>query len=277
MNHIVVLIILAISIFLPIFAIQAKDDREVKSSLYVQSLNILILSTMLAEDGVGEWGFAALVEVDGRRILFDTGAHPDTVLRNARTLGVNLSDVKDVVLSHNHDDHTGGLLALRRRILKQHPQALSRVHVGKGIFLSRPTKSGEDNNMVALKPAYEATGGRFIEHSQPIELFPGVWLTGPIPRIHPERNWSGQRMVKTSNGLVEDTIAEDQALVFNTSRGIVLLSGCGHAGVINTLEYARKQLKEPHVYALIGGFHLFEANDIDILPVLKKGDSLDRR
>jgi 7,8-dihydropterin-6-yl-methyl-4-(beta-D-ribofuranosyl)aminobenzene 5'-phosphate synthase len=82
----------------------------------VKSLKITILSTMLAEEGMGEWGFSALVEADGRRILFDTGLRPETVLQNARHLGIDLSGVTDVVLSHHHGDHTGGLLTLRREL-----------------------------------------------------------------------------------------------------------------------------------------------------------------
>src|SRR5687768_18581751 len=85
-----------------------------KSGHKVKSLKVTVLSTMLAEEGVGEWGFAALVEADGRRILFDTGLRPETVLQNARELGIDLSSVTDVVLSHHHGDHTGGLLTLRR-------------------------------------------------------------------------------------------------------------------------------------------------------------------
>jgi glyoxylase-like metal-dependent hydrolase (beta-lactamase superfamily II) len=85
--------------------------------------------------GVGEWGFAALVEIDGRRLLFDTGARPQTVLDNARELGIDLSGVTDVVLSHHHWDHTGGLLALREALSKKNPAALSRAHVGEGIHL----------------------------------------------------------------------------------------------------------------------------------------------
>ena len=108
---------------------------------------------MLADTkGVGEWGFAALVEADGHRLLFDTGARPGTVLDNARELGVDLAGVRDVVLSHHHGDHTGGLLALRRELSKVNPEALSRCHVGAGIFVSRPGDDGrETNEAVALK------------------------------------------------------------------------------------------------------------------------------
>ena len=78
---------------------------------------------MLADTkGLGEWGFAALVEADGHRLLFDTGARPDTVLVNARELRVDLSGVTDVILSHHHRDHTGGLLPLRHALMKDHPQ-----------------------------------------------------------------------------------------------------------------------------------------------------------
>lgn len=241
----------------------AKHDAELQAGpeKRVQSLRVLILSTMLADRGIGEWGFAALVEADGHRILFDTGAHPDTVLKNARELGVDLTKVQEVILSHNHQDHTGGLLYMRREFAKDNPSTLSRVHVGRGIFWSRPKKSGEGNNMVAAKPAFEATGGVFIEHNGPVELYPGVWLTGPVPRAYPERNWSGTGVVKTPDGLKEDSIPEDMSLVFETDKGLVVLSGCGHSGIINTLQYARDRIRQAPLYAAIGGFHLFGLDD----------------
>ena len=226
----------------------------------VKSLKVTILSTMLAEDGIGEWGFAALVEADGHRILFDTGRRPDTVLENARELGVELTGIRDVILSHNHGDHTGGLLTLRRELAKDDPDALSRTHVGRGIFWKRPRKTSE-RSMPAVKDAYEELGGRFIEHSGPAEIHPGVWITGPVPRSHPERNWSGTGRVQAPDGLVEDTIPESQSLVIVTERGLVVISGCGHAGIINTLEYARKTVRQTSVHAALGGFHLFRASD----------------
>jgi 7,8-dihydropterin-6-yl-methyl-4-(beta-D-ribofuranosyl)aminobenzene 5'-phosphate synthase len=228
----------------------------------VKDLKITVLSTMLADDKVlGEWGFAALIEADGRRILFDTGYFPNTVLQNAKALGIDLSNVTDVILSHNHDDHTGGLVTLRRELSKQNPAALSRAHVGQGIFWSRPGKSGEGNPMVAFRPAYEAIGGSFVEHTGPAELAPGVWLTGPVPRVHPERNWSGKGRVQAPQGLVEDTLPEDQSLVIDTEQGLVVVTGCGHAGIINILEEARKRVRPAPVHAVIGGLHLFPADE----------------
>ena len=109
----------------------------------VKTLKVTVLSTMLADSGFGEWGFAALVEGDGHRVLVDTGAHPDTVLRNAQELRVDLSDVKEIVLTHHHWDHVRGLMTLRREVMKKSPSALSVVHVARGIFYSRPGKDGE--------------------------------------------------------------------------------------------------------------------------------------
>ncbi|HSD28196.1 MAG TPA: MBL fold metallo-hydrolase, partial [Vicinamibacteria bacterium] len=214
------------------------------------SLKITVLSTMLAEEGLGEWGFAALVDADGRRILFDTGARPSTVLENAKELGLDLSGIEEVILSHNHGDHTGGLLTLRRELRVKNPKALTRAHVGKGIFWSRPRKDGsEANPMIALRRDYEAAGGAFVEHDSPIQIAPGLWLTGPVPRVHPERNWSPGSPVRSPEGVVEDTLPEDQSLVANTDRGLVLLAGCGHAGVVNTALYARKIVREVPLHA----------------------------
>lgn len=242
---------------LPFVAVAAEDNHR------VHALRIQVLSTMLADTGIGEWGFSALVDVDGRRILFDTGARPDTVLINAKALKVDLSNVDEVILTHNHDDHTGGLITLRREYSPKNPNAISRAHVAKGIFDSRKAGSrpGEGNPMVATRTEYQAAGGRFIMHDAPAELYPGVWLTGPVPRKYPEKNWSPGTLLNTAAGQVEDYLPEDQSLVFDTDRGLVLLSGCGHAGIINTLEYARSVVRQAPVHAAIGGFHLFRMDD----------------
>jgi 7,8-dihydropterin-6-yl-methyl-4-(beta-D-ribofuranosyl)aminobenzene 5'-phosphate synthase len=210
---------------LPLFLLLASAPAAAQpapSGHKVARLEIKILSTMLADEGFGEWGFAALVEVDGRRILFDTGAHDDTVLRNLKVMGLDLSDVELVVLSHNHDDHTAGLLTLRRQVSAKAPKALSKVYAGTGIFLPRVNAGGAaDDRMGRLKRDYEATGGT----------------------------------------VVDDTVAEDMTLVFQTTKGLVYLFGCGHAGVINTLDHARKTIDPAAVQAVIGGLHLFAADE----------------
>lgn len=230
-----------------------------------RAVKVTVLSTMLAGNrgaGIGEWGFAAVLEVDGRRLLIDTGERPDTVLRNASELGIDLSDITDLVLTHNHGDHTSGLLTLRRELTRKNPRALSRVHVARGIFYPRPGEGGrEENGVLPLQAAYEATGGVFVEHDGPVELLPGVWFTGPVPRVHPERNWTPRGQVRTPAGLVEDTVPEDASIVVNSSEGLILVSGCGHAGIINTIEYARKVVRAAPLHAAVGGFHLFAATD----------------
>jgi 7,8-dihydropterin-6-yl-methyl-4-(beta-D-ribofuranosyl)aminobenzene 5'-phosphate synthase len=243
---------------------QSGGGANVRSApVQIHALKVTLLSTMLvgSTTGLGEWGFSALIEADGHRVLLDTGAHPDTVLQNARDLKIDLSDVREVILTHNHWDHISGLMTLRREMMKKNPSALSVVHVARGIFYSRPAPDGEDNRMIALQKEYEATGGKIVEHEGAAEIFPGAWLTGPVPRKYPERNWSVSGKVQTPAGLVEDTIPEDQSLVLNTPEGLVVVTGCGHAGIINILTFAREEFSNEPVEAIIGGLHLFPATD----------------
>lgn len=269
-----------LGLLLALLVLSLRPASAAPERARARSVRVTILSTMLADAGIGEWGFAALVEVDGHRLLFDTGARPDTVLRNARELGLELGQITDVVLSHNHDDHTGGLVALRRELLVKNPKALSRAHVAPGIFWSRtvpvalaaraagglqssggpPDAKSEQNTMIADRVAYTAAGGSFVEHTRPEELFPGVWITGPIPRRFAERNWSGRREVRTPGGPAEDTLPEDQALVIDTESGLVVITGCGHAGIVNIVDLAQKQLGG-RLHAVLGGLHLLEASD----------------
>jgi 7,8-dihydropterin-6-yl-methyl-4-(beta-D-ribofuranosyl)aminobenzene 5'-phosphate synthase len=231
----------------------------------VQSVDVKVLSTMLADtDGIGEWGFSALVVVDGHRILFDTGARPETVLNNARELKVDLTNVPDVILTHNHGDHTGGLITLRRAVRDKNPAALAVTHVGEGIFLKRDGTSRGWEPMDRIRTIYEGLGGRMIVHDRPLQLYPGVWITGPVARVYPERNFGigpGGKVHMPDGSSAEDTIPEDMSLVIDTDRGLVVLMGCGHAGIINTLEYARTKTRVAPVHAVIGGFHLFQLDD----------------
>jgi len=228
----------------------------------VHALKITTLSTMLADTGVGEWGYSALVEVDGRKILFDTGAHPDVVLRNAKEMGVDLSAVDTVVLSHNHDDHTGGLIALRESVRRKNPRALATALVGAGIFEPRYDKSGKDmNGLTPLRARHLAEGGHFEEKAGPVEIAPGVWFTGPVPRPNAETNWNPGFKRKTATGLIDDDVPEDSALIFVTDEGIVILTGCGHAGIMNLVDDARRIAGDKPLLAVIGGLHLFAKSD----------------
>jgi 7,8-dihydropterin-6-yl-methyl-4-(beta-D-ribofuranosyl)aminobenzene 5'-phosphate synthase len=228
----------------------------------VENLKVTILSTMLADQGIGEWGFSALIEVDGRKILFDTGARPETVLSNATEMEIDLSGVTEVFISHSHADHTGGLMTLRKKFAAMNPKALSVAHIGDGAFYPRPDNPEFTHFLTKLKKDYEVSGGRFLTHKSAEEIYPGVWITGPVPRNNDERNWSVTgKVVRTNGQVTEDNVPEDQSLVIDTKDGLVIISGCGHAGVVNTMEYARLLVGPQPVTALIGGFHLFNLSD----------------
>ena len=248
------------SLLIAVFVIHAAPATESEQSKreVVADLKITIMSTMLADRGIGEWGFAALVEVDGTRILFDTGYRPDTVAINAQELGIDLTTVNEVVLSHNHRDHTGGLTTLRERTREANGDALATAHVGHGIFWDRPRTT-----MPATRQAFEGLGGRFIEHTEPAEIHPGVWLSGNVPRVNPETNYPvrDDRIVESPDGTIPDTIPESMALVIVTEKGLVVVSGCGHAGLINILDHATEFTGEDRIHAVLGGFHLASASD----------------
>jgi 7,8-dihydropterin-6-yl-methyl-4-(beta-D-ribofuranosyl)aminobenzene 5'-phosphate synthase len=231
----------------------------------VHALKITVLVTNVAGDahaGDGEWGYSALVEVDGHKILYDSGASPEMIVKNAAALHVDLSDVEDVILSHNHWDHVGGLMNLRRTLSKNSPSAMSRVHVGARIFEPRLDESGQDRNgLRTIRTEYLATGGTFIVHERPTELYPGVWFTGPVPRPNPETNWNPGLWLVTAQGRVDDNVPEDSALVFDTPAGAVVLTGCGHAGIVNIAQYASTITAGKPLLAVVGGLHLFSASE----------------
>jgi 7,8-dihydropterin-6-yl-methyl-4-(beta-D-ribofuranosyl)aminobenzene 5'-phosphate synthase len=231
-------------------------------------VRITILSTMLADaipgqsySSIGEWGFAALVEVAGRKYLYDTGYHPDVVATNVEKLGIDLTDVETVILSHNHGDHIGGLLTLREKFRSSHPDALSQVHAGEGFTARRGSDPESLQPSLAAETVarFLATGGNVTMHSKPVSLAPGVWLTGPVSRVHDERNWSSSGLVVWQDEVVEDFIPEDTSMVIETSRGLVIVSGCGHAGIINIVDHSLELTGATTVYGAIGGFHLFNA------------------
>jgi 7,8-dihydropterin-6-yl-methyl-4-(beta-D-ribofuranosyl)aminobenzene 5'-phosphate synthase len=239
---------------------------------------ITILSTMVASFvGEGEWGFAALLEFPDEAILFDTGFKADTVKANAHLLDKDLAGVNRVVLTHFHTDHTGGLLTLRRAFMAQNPKAFSTVYVAQGFFDQRYTRTGEKIYSLpnpgftesfttpdAFRRAAEALGIEFTVVDEPLELRPGVVLSGPVARIHDEKNvGAGFFLQANEDVFVPDTVPESQVLGLHTRAGWVLLSGCGHAGIINAAEQLRAIKAQPVTMA-VGGFHLFQANDATI-------------
>ena len=230
-----------------------------------EAVQVTILSSNLANGAtVGEWGFSALVEVDGKCVLFDAGRYPDTVLRNAAVLDVDLSCVTDVVLSHFHFDHNTGLLPLLRDLRSQNPDAIRRVHVARGFFLRRQLPEGNGyvdwNQMIAVRDTLEAAGVSIVEHDGPAEILPSVWVTGPVQRVHAEQQYGGARML-VDGEWVQDYVPDSQALTILTERGHVVLLGCGHSGVVNALQHIQASIEDAPIHALMGGLHLFNASD----------------
>jgi 7,8-dihydropterin-6-yl-methyl-4-(beta-D-ribofuranosyl)aminobenzene 5'-phosphate synthase len=223
----------------------------------VTKLRITILSTMLADlKGTGEWGFSALVETDSTRILLDVGGRPTTVRDNAAELKVDLSGIQQLVLSHNHFDHTAGLPALRQKFADG--KTLSTTFIGQGFFLRDTIPVGMN---LADSLAYTASGGKFQVVGQFTRIGPGVWLTGPVPRKYPEKNYPHNRVIHVATGTKEDNVAEDMSMVIETPKGLVLLTGCGHAGIVNTIDYTLKQFPGQKIVAVIGGMHLLDSPD----------------
>jgi 7,8-dihydropterin-6-yl-methyl-4-(beta-D-ribofuranosyl)aminobenzene 5'-phosphate synthase len=257
-------IILSLSLSLTIIPLIAQEQSPT-----VKQLKITILSTMLSQQGIGEWGFSALIEADSIKILFDAGARERTVIENAKELGIDLSKVPTLILSHNHADHTVGWLPLRNAMKPLNIQSLSITHTGKGLFDTRISAKGDENNSRKKDSLlYIQTGGMVIVHNDFTEIFPGIYLTGPVPRKYPEKNYTlGGRIVRKKDeagNIIDDIVPEDMSLVIRTEKGLVLVSGCGHSGLINTVTHIQNNLKQQPLIAAIGGFHLLENSDDQI-------------
>jgi 7,8-dihydropterin-6-yl-methyl-4-(beta-D-ribofuranosyl)aminobenzene 5'-phosphate synthase len=211
---------------------------------------------------IGEHGFCALVTVtaDGRResILFDAGLSPDGVLHNIDILEDPLADVRAIVLSHGHADHTGALVGLLRRLGKRglpliaHPDA----------FLQRKLVLPNGREVKMPPPDRRALlqeGVELIEGKEPsLLLDKRALVTGQVARTTGfEKGFPIHHALVDGRWQPDPWIYDDQALVFHLrGKGLAILTGCGHAGVINIIRHARNVTGIENVYALIGGFHL---------------------
>lgn len=252
-----------------LFAFDAHVTVAQEPGITRDDVSVTILTTNLADGNLtqGEWSFSAWIEVGDRQFLFDTGWSPENVLRNAEILGIDLSTAEDLILSHHHADHTGGLETLRAALSERNPAALTRIHVAPGIFAARPRPDGSEGNpMVARRERVEATGARFIVHNRPGEIAPGIWVTGPVPRVHDEKNYPvgpARILLQDDGTAIPDIVPDSQSLVIVTEQGPIMVSGCGHAGLVNSLEYVQSEISALPPQAAIGGFHLFAAsNDV---------------
>ena len=168
------------------------------------------------------------LEVDDKKILFDCG-YSDVFIKNAKKLGVDLSSVNNIVLSHGHNDHTGGLVYLptnKNITLIAHPNIFDKKYDSDGIEYGCPVSQGQ------------------LEEKFNVKLEQGAyWLTDNLCYLG-----------EIENNLSDDI--DDSALVYKSSKGLVIIVGCSHSGIINIIKYAQKVTREEKVYAILGGMHL---------------------
>jgi 7,8-dihydropterin-6-yl-methyl-4-(beta-D-ribofuranosyl)aminobenzene 5'-phosphate synthase len=211
---------------------------------------------------IAEHGFSALVTVtrDGRehRFLFDTGASPDGVTENMRRLGVDPGSIEAIVCSHGHFDHTAGLDGLVRTLGRTSLPVLIHPHFWRRRRIQLP---GRDPLELPTTSRAALTGAGFeiIEEQQPSFLFDrSVLVTGEVPRVTGyEPGFPPQQAWLDGAWQPDPLVLDDQALIFQVAgQGLVVITGCGHAGVVNIARYARRLTGDQPLYALIGGFHL---------------------
>jgi 7,8-dihydropterin-6-yl-methyl-4-(beta-D-ribofuranosyl)aminobenzene 5'-phosphate synthase len=211
---------------------------------------------------VAEHGFSVLVTVSkaGRehRFLFDAGTSPDGVTENMRRLDVDPDSIEAIVCSHGHFDHTGGIDGLIRAVGRANLPVLIHPHFWRRRRIQLPGREPVEVPTTSRRALAEA-GFDVIEQQQPSFLFDrSVLVTGEVPRttgyepgFPPQQAWIG------GSWQPDPLVLDDQALIVNVAgRGIVVITGCGHAGVMNIARYARRLTGDQPLYALLGGFHL---------------------
>lgn len=219
------------------------------------SVTLLCENTARGAGILGEHGLSWWIESGGRHLLFDLGQGL-TITANAGQLGIDLGETDAIVLSHGHYDHLGGWTALPVKAkavpVFMHPDALLPKFQKRAD--GRVTQAG--NHRVIQSLPTEASD--VIAQRHPTEVLPGIWMTGQVPRLNDYEDTGGQ-FVQDRAGLIDDPLHDDQSLFFQTSEGIVVILGCAHSGVINTLHYIQS-LTGGRIHAAIGGMHLRKAS-----------------
>jgi len=220
----------------------------------------------------GEHGLAFLIETQSGGVLFDTGQSGTVLLHNLELLGIEPAAINALAISHAHYDHTGGL---RRSSAERLPALLNQVagiplYAHPDLFRERFSRRKGAVKSVGLPLEREALEQRLTLQlsAEPTEILAGVWTTGEITdRAEPEGR-SAHHLVRGMEGWEPDPYRDDMALVLETEGGLVVLCGCCHAGLLNTLAHVRRTFGTD-ISAVAGGTHLLHADETHLRRVIE--------
>jgi len=227
---------------------------------------------------LAEHGFSALIELAGRgkAFLLDAGYTSQALLHNLEAMKVDPDIVDQVIISHGHLDHVAALVPFLREVGEPLP-----VWVAPGAFRERWTvrKDGRRIGPQQLpRGEWEAAGARIRLVEGTAQVADGCWITGPVPRRTDFEKGVPHAYYKEGGELIHDDIPDDQSVVLNVSgKGLVVISGCSHAGIVNILHYAREITGVDRVWAVLGGFHLTGARSSLIERTVQEVKALEPR
>jgi 7,8-dihydropterin-6-yl-methyl-4-(beta-D-ribofuranosyl)aminobenzene 5'-phosphate synthase len=208
-------------------------------------------------DFLGEWGLSILIETDTAKVLLDTGTSISSV-HNAGTSGIDLSKVDKIVLSHGHYDHTGGLREVLRR-MKKEVVIVAHPDVWQAKYSRRKGKPDSYIGIPFQREELESLGARFELTKKPFKLSDNIWTTGEVPMVTEYETIDPFLFIKQDSGFQPDPVLDDQGIIVKTEQGLVIILGCAHRGMINTVYHAREITGISEVLAVIGGSHLIGA------------------
>jgi len=212
---------------------------------------------------LAEWGLSIMIETDGLSVLLDTGKSISAT-HNADTLGIDLTKIDKIVLSHSHDDHTGGLRDMLRRIMKDEVEIIAHPHIWANRYNRHEDKPEGYKGMPFPRPELENLGAVFNLTTKPVRIADNITTSGEVlQETDFEKMGSGKtkRYIKEDTGLKPDDLRDDLAIFIETEPGLVIVAGCAHRGIINTIYHAQQITGINSVYGVVGGAHLVEASE----------------
>lgn len=222
-------------------------------------IKIVTLSENTANYGyLAEWGLSILVEADGLKILMDTGLSFSSV-HNAQLLGIDLATIDRIVISHGHPDHTGGLRDVLT--IKGEVEVIAHPDIWAAKYARRKQQEAEYCGIPFTREELEKYGARFNLKREPVYITDNILTTGEIPLSSGYEEMEENFFIEEGKESRPDFLADDLALIINAEFGLVVILGCAHRGIINTLRHAQNLTGQKLVYAVIGGTHLFRASE----------------